>query len=180
MFKVLLLTIFVIAASAKFIHLPKWAHVQVHDNKTNPLTLFLSGFNDELKIANGQDLDKCVSIPLLKDINKTLTDLNQTKPNYLELVADVLALYADFQNIKKTCPQVASVYEAYFSNFTKEAQANPPKTFIHIVENVAYDAQNFSHHVKTAQVDYEKGNYYSSGTEVADCAKIALKGYIAV
>ena len=170
MIKVLIIAFFAVFASAR--------HFRFGD--TNPLTLFLTGFNDQLNITNAEDLDKCVSVPLLRDINKTLHDLNKTKPNYVELAADVLALYADFQAMKKSCPIVVSGYQVYFQDFTNSTKTNPRKTFTTVVTNVAGEATKFQQTISAAQKDFENGNYYSSGREVAIATGIALKGYIAV
>ena len=170
MIKALILSIFVVFASARIGHLI--------NNNSSSLTQFLTGFNDELKITSPKDMDKCADVPLIHDIMKALNDLKLIPPKFIHLVQDGIHIYHDVKTMEKSCPDVAKVYEDYFQNFTDHAFKNPQKTFAHVVSNVGHNAKSFSKHVVTAEIDLQKGNDYSAGKEVADATAIALKDYI--
>ncbi len=171
MFKYIVLSVLIALSTARFLgfHTP---------NVTKILPELLEGFNDELRIANASDVHKCDSVPLIRDINKTLHDLNKTKPNYLELVADVLALYADFHQLKDSCPICAKAYQDYFSNFTNTFQDQPMKTAAVVVLNVASDAQAFQQGYANGTKAYHEERYRDAGHDLARLTAIALKGYI--
>jgi len=176
MFKFLLLSIFVALATARIGN--HWFLPNHLGNGTNPASQLLEGFNDYFHIQNATDFEKCANVPFLKDLNKTLTDLNASRPNPIALVADVIALYGDYNKIKASCPQVAAIYQTFFSNFTEAAKEDPKTTVVKVISNVAGHQADFRTLIAQGSSQYQEGQYYQAGQTLGNVTSIVLDGYI--
>ena len=173
--KLILLAVFVAVASARIGHWPIFSGV---GNATNPTGLVIEGFNDFFQIYNDTDIDKCANIPLLADINKTLTDLNATHPNPVALIEDAVHLYGDFNKLKASCPQVASIFRSFFSTFITAMQKSPKNTTLTVIKNVASHQAEFQGLISQGSAEYNAGQYYQAGYTLGNVTSIVLDGYL--
>ena len=180
MYKLVLLSIFVALAAARIGQVRHWPF-PIHagyGNSTTKLGQVIEGFNDYFHIENDTDIDNCADIPLIRDLNKTFTDLNASKPNPIALVSDVIALYNDYHKIKNTCPQVAASLETFFGNFTTACRQEPKKTAEKVGLNIAGHAVEFRALIKQFLEDYNSAKYYQTGQDIGNITSIMLAGYI--
>ncbi len=142
------------------------------------LANFTMGFNDKLGVDTAADFAKCVEIPAIPDLAKLYRDLNVSKPNPLALVADVMALYADYHTIKSTCPQMAQAYEHYFANFTDAIQHDTKKTLLALGQNVAGNYTDLQALATRGLQEFGAEHFYDAGSDLGEIVQIALKGFI--
>ena len=175
MYKFLLLSIFVAIASARIGN--HWFLPQ-QGNATTPAGQLLEGFNDYFELYNITNIDKCVNIPLLRDINKTLEDLNATKINPVAIIADFVALAGDWKQLRHLCPQVASIYKSFFMTFINAAQEDPKATLLHVLKNVVGHQAEFRGLINEGSDQWQDGQYYEAGKTLGNVTSIVLDGYI--
>lgn len=170
MFKFILLSAFVIFASANFAYV---------GNATTPTGELLQGVCDTLSIANDTDVDQCGDVPLVQDIEKLVTDLNQTIPNPLALIEDATAIFKDYQAMNASCPEVASAFGTYFANFTTAFDNAKLKTVEHVLDNIKNNFAVFGEDVADFIEDIHGNDYYSAGQAFGGIIQIAMIGYTA-
>ena len=139
-------------------------------------TQFFQGLNDQLGVTSDSSFDACEEVPLISDIQKTFKDLNSS--NTLGLVADVLALYSDYNKIKTSCPALLSTYEAFFSTFVADIKANPKTVGLQVLENAVSNFQSLYADVAQAITDADAQNFYDLGQDVAKAVASVLGTYI--
>jgi len=170
MFKSILLSLFIVFASSTVIASP--------DLDIKDLTEFLIGFNDQLQIESEKDLEKCTNFPLVKDISKLIKDLQESSPNPLDLVQDILNLYNDYNKIKTNCPETLESYEKFFSKFADSLKDNTGQTLLVVVENVIGHMTSVIADVKTLETDFQTQEYNAAGSELGQIVAMALAGYL--
>ena len=168
MFKLALFCIIITLSSAS---------VVVRDDPSD-LADLLNGFNDYLNIDSQADLDKCADIPLIEDINKTLFDLNATIPNPVALVKDVYDIYHDYQAIRENCPEVAEVYDKYFSNLNQSIHDDPKKVAEKVYDNLKANLTGVAEDASAAAEDIKSEQYYNAGTSLGELTAVLLAGYL--
>jgi len=138
----------------------------------------LQGLNDALNVTADATLDKCADVPLGKDIHALAVLLNSSNPNPLALVSSVLALYNDFNGLKANCPEVAQVYEQYFSKFTSSAESDPSKTLLEVGKNLLAHFTQVNQDATTLLQDFGAGDFYNVGAEFGDIVALGLGDFI--
>jgi len=142
------------------------------------LANFTQGFNDKLSVETADDFAKCVTIPIIPDVHKLYLDMNATKPNPLALVADVMALYGDYNNAKKICPEMAQNYEKFFANFTDAVQHDTKKTLLKVGTNIANNYTDIEGFVTQGLQAFGNQDFYGAGSDLGTVIELALKGFI--
>lgn len=169
MFKFLLLSIFVLFASA---------HISSVGNATTPTGQLLQGICDTLNItANDTEVDQCGDVPLIQDIEKLVDDLNHAIPNPFAIIADAKAIYGDYTQMKAECPEVAAAFGVYFTNLTAAWDNSPLKTVEHILDNIKNNAGQSGKDILAFGEDIVEQQYYQSGQEFGDLIEIFMIGY---
>ncbi len=165
---VILLAVLAVVASANY-----------HTQPTpRDLEALVAGFNDHLAIATDEDFNKCAKVPFVVDLQKLLKDLNADKPNPVALVADVLAVYADYNKVKDACPALARTYDEFFSKFEKAVQEQPAFTALKIGANVARHPKQIKAAAAQINVDLHSENYYGAGENAGIVIELLLAGFI--
>ena len=173
MFKFVLLSLIVAFASAHFFN-----SAFLSESGDGPLAELLQGFNDYLNIDNDANLDNCTDIPLIHDLNKTLHDANATIPNPIAIVADVYAVYNDYHKIETNCPEVAGVYDKFFSKFNESIHDDPKQTLTRVYKNIAANLTGVRIEASQSAEELKVGEYYQAGGNFAQLVSILLDGYL--
>jgi len=103
-------------------------------------------------------------------------DLQKGDP--LVLVADVMALYSDFNGLKANCPGTATAYKKFFSKLVAAFKTDPTTTLLAIMGNIIGSFADIQSDLLKATQDFGAKNYYAAGQDIGTVVQLALKGFI--